>query len=47
MLKRPAGGGDDGGAAGPMRVEKPEKMEADIQALELIDELKLARTVVI
>ena len=39
-LKRPGGGGGGGGAAGAMRAEKPEKLVAETQALELTDELE-------
>ena len=43
-LKQPGGRGN-AGAGAAMRAEKPEKMVAEMQTLELIDELKLARMV--
>ena len=43
-LKQPGGRGG-AGAGAAMRAEKPEKMVAEMQTLELIDELKLARMV--
>ena len=43
-LKQPGGRGG-AGAGAAMRAEKPEKMVAEMQTLELVDELKLARMV--
>ena len=43
-LKQPGGRGGGGGGSA-MRAEKPEKMVAEMQTLELIDELRLARMV--
>ena len=45
-LKQPGGRGGGGGGAA-MRAEKPEKMVPEMHALELFDELKLARMVAI
>ena len=40
-----SGGRGSAGAGSAMRAEKPERMVAEMQTLELIDELKLARMV--